>query len=179
MAELDTSGGGGKKGGKIRSKKASTRIDLTAMVDLAFLLITFFIMTTTLAKPKAMDMFMPDKSKKDVQLPVPETRTMTVLLGSNDKLEWYIGAPGKTPPTVDGYGKEGIRKALIEENKKIQATHAGPDNDMIVLVKPSDKSSYKNFVAILDEIKITGINRYGVVDITAPEIELLKKDNLY
>src|ERR1700761_2342849 len=134
MAELDTSGGGGKKGGKIRSKKASTRIDLTAMVDLAFLLITFFIMTTTLAKPKAMDMFMPDKTKKDVQLPVPETRTMTVLLGTNDKLEWYIGAPGKTPPTVDNYGKEGIRKALIEENKKIEASHAGPDNYMIVLV---------------------------------------------
>ena len=86
MAELDTSGKGGGKGGKIRSKKASTRIDLTAMVDLAFLLITFFIMTTTLAKPKAMDMFMPDKSKKDVQLPVPETRTMTVWLGANDKI---------------------------------------------------------------------------------------------
>src|ERR1700744_2677910 len=114
MAELDTSGGG-KKGGKIRRKKASTRIDLTAMVDLAFLLITFFIMTTTLAKPKAMDMFMPDKTKKDVQLPVPETRTMTVLLGANDKLEWYVGPAGKTPPTIDNFGKDGIRKALIEQ----------------------------------------------------------------
>ena len=177
MAELDTSGGG-KKGGKVRSKKASTRIDLTAMVDLAFLLITFFIMTTTLAKPKAMDMFMPDKSKKDVQLPVPETRTMTVLLGSNDKLEWYVGPVG-SKATIDNYNKTGIRKALIDNDKQIQATHAGPENYMIVLVKPSDKSNYKNFVSILDEINIAGIKSYGVVDITAPEIGLLKRDGLY
>jgi biopolymer transport protein ExbD len=178
MAELDTSGGG-KKGGKIRSKKASTRIDLTAMVDLAFLLITFFIMATTLAKPKAMDTFWPDKTKKDVQLPVPETRTMTILLGSNDKLEWYVGAPGKSAPTLDNYGKTGIRKALIENSKKIEATHAAPQNYMIVLVKSSDKATYKNFVTILDDINITGIKSYGVVDITPIEIGLLKKDGLY
>lgn len=179
MAELDTSGGGKHKGGKIRSKKASTRIDLTAMVDLAFLLITFFIMTTTLAKPKAMDMVMPDKSKKDVQLPVPETRTMTVLLGSNNKLEWYIGAPGKSAPTVDNFGKDGIRKTLIEQNKKIEETHQGPDNYMIVLVKPSDKSTYKDFVNMMDEINIAGIKSMCVVDITPIEIGLLKKDGLY
>jgi biopolymer transport protein ExbD len=178
MAELDTSGGG-KKGGKIRSKKDSTRIDLTAMVDLAFLLITFFIMATTLAKPKAMDTFWPDKSKKDVQLPVPESRTMTVLLGANDKLEWYIGAPGKSAPTVDNFGKTGIRKTFIEKNKEIKATHAGPDNDMIVLVKASDKSTYKDFVSVLDEMNIAGINRYGIVDILPVEVELLKKDGLY
>jgi biopolymer transport protein ExbD len=179
MAELDTSGKGGGKGGKIRSKKASTRIDLTAMVDLAFLLITFFIMTTTLAKPKAMDMVMPDKSKKDVQLPVPETRTMTILLGSDDKIEWYVGAPGKTPPTLDNFGKNGIRKTLVEQDKKIQATHAGPNNYMIVLVKPSDHSTYKDFVNILDEINIAGIQSMGVVDITPAEIGLLKKDGAY
>lgn len=178
MAELDTSGGGGKKGGKIRSKKASTRIDLTAMVDLAFLLITFFIMTTTLAKPKAMDMFMPDKSKKDVQLPVPESRTMTILLGTNSKMEWYIGAPGKSAPTVDNFGKNGIRKTLIDKNKEIKATHAGPDNDMIVLVKPSSKSTYKDFVNLLDEINITGLTRYAIVDITPQEVALLTKDGL-
>ena len=179
MAELDTSGGGGKKGGKVRSKKASTRIDLTAMVDLAFLLITFFIMATTLAKPKAMDTFWPDKTKKDVQLPVPETRTMSVLLGANDKLEWYVGPAGKSAPTVDNFGKNGIRKTLIEENKKIEATHAGPDNYMIVLVKVSDKASYKKIVSMMDEIGITRIKSYAVVPILPVEIDLLKKDHLY
>jgi biopolymer transport protein ExbD len=179
MAELDTSGGGGKKGGKVRSKKASTRIDLTAMVDLAFLLITFFIMATTLAKPKAMDTFWPDKSKKDVQLPVPESRTMTVLLGSNHKLEWYIGEPGKSAPTVDNFGKSGIRKTLIEKNKEIEASHAGPDNYMVVLIKPSEKATYKDFVNMMDEISITRMKSYAVVPITPVEIELLKKDQLY
>ena len=81
MAELDTSGGGKHKGGKVRSKKASTRVDLTAMVDLAFLLITFFMLTTTLNKPKAMDLAMPDKTVKTNQLPVAATRSMTILIG--------------------------------------------------------------------------------------------------
>ncbi len=179
MAELDTSGKGGGKGGKVRSKKASTRVDLTAMVDLAFLLITFFIMTTTLAKPKAMDMFMPDKSKKDVQLPVPETRTMTVWLGANDKIEWFVGAPGKSQPTIDNFGKNGIRKTLIEQNKKIEETHQGPDNYMIVVMKPSDHATYKDFVNMIDEINIAGIKSYAVVDITPAEVAQLKKDGNY
>ncbi len=179
MAELDTSGGGGKKGGKVRSKKASTRIDLTAMVDLAFLLITFFIMATTLAKPKAMETFWPDKTKKDVQLPVPESRTMTVLLGANHTIAWYVGAPGKTPPTVDNFGKNGIRKTLIDKNKEIEASHAGPDNYMIVLVKASDKATYKDFVSILDELDITGIKSRAVVAITPPEVGMLKDNKLY
>jgi biopolymer transport protein ExbD len=83
MAELDTSGGGKNKGGKVRSKKQSTRVDLTAMVDLAFLLITFFMLTTTLAKPQAMDLAMPDKEKQDQQeLTIADNRTMTILLGA-------------------------------------------------------------------------------------------------
>ena len=96
MAELDTSGGGKHKGGKVRTKKKNTRVDLTAMVDLAFLLITFFILTTTLNKPKAQELIMPDKDDVlKTQLPVPETRTMTLLLGDNDKLEWFVGRSGR------------------------------------------------------------------------------------
>jgi len=179
MAELDTSGGGKHKGGKIRSKKASTRIDLTAMVDLAFLLITFFMLTTTLAKKKEMDLAMPDNSVKTSQLPVAASRSMTILLGSNNKIEWYLGEPGKSAPTVDNYGKDGLRKALIENEKNVASTHAAPDNFMIVLIKPSDKSTYENLVTALDEMSIAGIQSYAIVKITQPEIDELKKQNLY
>ena len=66
MAELNTGDGGGKKGGgKVRSKKSNAKVDLTAMVDLAFLLITFFMLTTSLSKPQSMDLGLPDKDEKE------------------------------------------------------------------------------------------------------------------
>ena len=179
MAELDTSGGGKHKGGKIRSKKASTKVDLTAMVDLAFLLITFFMLTTTLMKPKAMDLAMPEKDDKTKdQLPVAASKSMTILLGSNDKIEWYMGEPGHSAPTVDNFGKDGLRKALIENVKKVKAQW-GQGANMIVLVKPSEKSKYGNMVNTLDELTIAGIKIYAIVDISQPEIDELKKQNLY
>ncbi|MEO8886637.1 MAG: biopolymer transporter ExbD [Mucilaginibacter sp.] len=177
MAELDTSGGGKKGGGKVRSKKQSTRVDLTAMVDLAFLLITFFILTTTLQKPKAMDLVMPDKDEKTKQqLPVKQSTTMTILLGSNNQLEWFVGIAGATPPTKEGYGKNGIRATLFEQAKKIKATTG---EDMMVIIKPSDKSNYNNMVSVMDELNITGNIRRAIVDITPADIGLLKRDGIY
>lgn len=177
MAELDTSGGGKHKGGKVRSKKQSTRVDLTAMVDLAFLLITFFIMTTTLAKPKAMDLAMPDKDEKTKdQLAIAASRSLTLLLGSDDKLEWYLGEPGKSAPTIDNYSKDGLRKTLIDKKKEVLEKTG---KSIFVVIKPSDKSTYKNVVATLDEMNITNIDSYGIVDISPVEVELLKKDGLY
>ncbi|MBD1363731.1 biopolymer transporter ExbD [Mucilaginibacter sp. ZT4R22] len=177
MAELDTSGGGKHKGGKVRSKKASTRVDLTAMVDLAFLLITFFMLTTTLSKPKAMDLTMPDKDEqtKD-QMPMAASRSMTLLLGANNKVEWFIGEPGKSQPTTEGFGKNGLRKTLIEKGREIQQSTG---KFMFVLIKPSDKSNYKNVVDTIDEMNITGVQSYAIVDITPPELELLKRDGNY
>src|ERR1700757_140769 len=118
MAELDTSGGGKHKGGKIRSKKASTRVDLTSMVDLAFLLITFFIMTTTLAKPKAMDLAMPVTEGPPGA--VSELSTMSVCLGKDNKVMWYIGMPEKpiTVPQMVTFSKTGLRATLIAKGKE-------------------------------------------------------------
>jgi biopolymer transport protein ExbD len=183
MAELDTSGGGKKKGGKIRTKKMSTRVDLTAMVDLAFLLITFFMLTTTLSKPQAMDLAMPDKETKDKQqeLTIADNRTMTILLGSGNKLEWYMGLVDKplTPPTVDGFGKNGIRKALLEKSKEVVGISGDPKKGLIVLIKPSDKSNYRNLVDVLDEMKISNVQTYAIVEISDPEIGLLKRDGIF
>src|SRR5690606_17756442 len=100
MAELSGGGDSGKKkGGKVRAKKASTRIDMTPMVDLAFLLLTFFVMTTTLNKPQAMQVTMPDKPKEgDEQPQVNERNVLTLVLGENDKIYWYMGI---TDPKVE------------------------------------------------------------------------------
>src|ERR1700744_1425357 len=177
MAELDTSGGGKgkKKGGQ---KKKGVRVGLTAMVDLRFLLITVFILTTTLNKPKAQELIMPDKDDitKD-QLPVPETRTMTLLLGANDKLEWFVGSPGKSTPTVIGYGKNDLRKTLVDQDNAIKASHGG--QPMIVIVKPSAQSTYKNVVTVMDELNIVDIEQRAIVDITPSELDLLKRDGLF
>jgi biopolymer transport protein ExbD len=175
MAELENKPAANGNSGRVRSTKKAIRVDLTAMVDLAFLLITFFILTTTLQKPNAMALVMPDPGPDGG---VPETRTMTVLLGANDKLEWYIGQPGKslTAPVVDGFGKNGIRKALLEQSARIKREQG---KDMVVLIKPSDKSNYANMVNLMDELNITNNERRAIVDITPDEVNLLKRDNIY
>ncbi len=161
MAELDTSSGGG-KGGKVRSKKQSTRVDLTAMVDLAFLLITFFMLTTSLSKPLAMDIAKPDKDEVlDKRLEIRASQTMTILLGKNNKVAWYMGVPNpNTPPTIEGFAD--VRTSLLANKKKVKETMG---KDIIIVVKPTDASSYKNFVDIMDELNITKTN------INAPAID--------
>jgi biopolymer transport protein ExbD len=170
MAEISGDGGGKKKGGKVRAKKSSTRIDMTPMVDLAFLLLTFFVMTTTLNKPQTMEITMPEKPKEDDKQPeVNEKRVLTLVLGENDKIYWYIGI---TDPKVEvtNFSDEGVRKVLMRENSQIK--------DMVVLVKPSDESRYKNVVDILDELTISNVSRYALVDITDVDKELVKESNL-
>jgi len=161
MAELDTSSGGGKKGGKVRTKKQATKVDLTAMVDLAFLLITFFMLTTSLSKPAAMEIAKPDKDAKDEnRLELRESQTMTILLGKDDKIAWYMGEAGKSAPTIEGFGD--IRSSLLSNKKKVKESTG---RDIVIIVKPTDASTYKNFVDIMDEIAITKTN------ISAPAVD--------
>jgi biopolymer transport protein ExbD len=169
MAEI-TSQGGGKKDGKVRSKKTSTRIDMTPMVDLAFLLLTFFVMTTTLNKPQTMEITMPEKPKNEDKPPVVnEKRVLTLVLGQDDKVYWYLGI---TDPKVEvtDFSPDGVRNVLMRENAAIK--------DMVVLIKPSDESRYKNVVDILDEMNISNIGRYALVEITDVDKELVKESNL-
>ncbi len=186
MAELNTGDGGGGKGKKVRSKKQNSKVDLTAMVDLAFLLITFFMLTTSLSKPKSMDLSLPDKednpeNKKDVN--VDENRTMTILIDGDNKLKWYMGmlATPISPPKSIAYGKNGLRKELLSRKKSVleYSTAKGkPDQGIIVIIKPSKKSNYKNLVDILDEMAISGVETYAIVnEITAEEKKLLTPDS--
>jgi biopolymer transport protein ExbD len=130
MAEINTGGGGHKKGGKKRSKKASTRIDLTPMVDLGFLLITFFMLATTLIKPQTMEINLPrnDKIDKKDETKVKASKTITIILAKNNKIFWFAG-DGKTDPVTKGptivntsdFSKTGIRSVLLTRNAPIVA----------------------------------------------------------
>lgn len=163
---------------KVRSKKLSTRVDLTAMVSISFLLIIFFMVTKELSKPNAMYLGLPDKD------PIwdgviscgagTETRTLTILLDDNDKMIVYSGLlafPIESPKEVK-YGKNGIRKELFNKNKAVQeySLKVGRSNrGAIVIIKPSKKSNYKNLVDILDEMAIAGIETYVIVNDYTPE----------
>lgn len=181
MAELGNSGGGsGKKNGKVRSKKSDPRVDLTAMVDLAFLLITFFMLTTSLSKPQSMDLGLPDKEDKDEpekDIKVDQRRTMTIIMGDKDRVKWYHGlleAPevnGK--PTNAVYGKNGLRKEILSRVVSIPQTTGNKDKGLIVIIKPSKKSTYKNLVDVLDEMAICKVPTYAIVNDISPEEKLL------
>ncbi len=183
MAELNTGDGGGGKGKKVRSKKSNSKVDLTAMVDLAFLLITFFMLTTSLSKPQSMTLGLPDKEDKPedkTEVKVDENRTMTLLIGENNKLKWYMGlwATPIAGPADISYGKDGLRKELLSRKKSVldySASIGKPKNGIIVIIKPSKKSNYKNLVDILDEMAISGVETYAIVnDFTPEETKLLE-----
>jgi biopolymer transport protein ExbD len=115
---------GGKKGGKRRPKKHSTHIDMTPMVDLACLLLTFFMLTTAFSKPKVMEIVLPDKTPVDpINAPkVDEKKTINIILDANDKVYWYDGAAKKAPyPALNAsnFSKDGIRKMLLNRNRDL------------------------------------------------------------
>jgi biopolymer transport protein ExbD len=186
MAELNSGDGGGKKGsGKVRSKKSNARVDLTAMVDLAFLLITFFMLTTSLSKPQSMDLGLPDKEddpEKDKDIKVDQRRTMTIILGKDNKIKWFHGLlenpEPKGAPTDATYGKEGIRQEILKRVKSIPELTGDPKKGMIVIIKPTKKATYRNLVDILDEMAIADVPTYAIVnDITPEEMKLVNEMN--
>ena len=171
MAELVVPGKNGKRSSL---PKLPPRIDLTAMVDLAFLLITFFILTTSLAKPRAMPIAMPVGKTGGVG----ESTTMTVCLGINNQALWYRGMTEKplTVPQIVGYGKDGLRRAIVEAGKKI---FTATGKQMMVIVRPSAHSKYADLVAAIDELNITAVKYYDIADISPKDIEMLKLKKAY
>ncbi|MTH16841.1 biopolymer transporter ExbD [Flavobacterium sp. LC2016-01] len=165
---------------KIRSKKLNSRVDLTAMVSVSFLLIIFFMVVGELSKPQAMDLSLPEKYVDDEWSHFiscgsgSNERTITVLLDENNKIITYTGFlfnPLKDPKEIN-YGKDGIRKELFSQKKTIleySAALGKPKNGPIVIIKPSKKSNFKNLIDILDEMAIVNIDTYAIVNEFTPE----------
>jgi len=167
MAEMDTSGGGGhKKGpGVKKSKKLSTRVDLTPMVDLGFLLITFFIFTTTMSQPTAMKLNLPkDTDKPDEQNKLKESAALTVMPAKNNQVFYYEGLD---PTKIQSANFKGIRDVILDKKKRTDP------KDFMVIIKPTQDATYKNTVDMLDEMKIDDVKRFALVDITPDEYKIV------
>jgi biopolymer transport protein ExbD len=163
MAEVSQTGGSG-KGAR---RKGAIRIDMTPMVDLAFLLLTFFMLTTQFLKPYVIPLDLPSKPESHVpQPPIKREKVITVLLGEKNRVYWYQGAE-RPQVAVTSFDSDGIRKVLLEKNQQIQG--------MYVFIKPTDKSRYQNVIDIFDEMDITGIKQFSLTKPTAEDFLLLKE----
>lgn len=185
MADIDVSGGdsGHKKGpGVKKAKKLSTRVDMTPMVDLGFLLITFFIFTTTMSTPATMKLFMPkDEKDKEKQTEVKESGALTIMLGKGNGVYYYEGQLKPDGSNFKTSTFKDIRKEIID--KKQQVMENGRrlgypkdtlDKDFVVVIKPNSEATYKNTVDMLDEMTINQVHRFALIDITEDENKLIK-----
>lgn len=157
-----------KKGpGVKKSKKHSTRVDLTPMVDLGFLLITFFIFTTTVQQPTSMNLNMPKDTKDpDQDMKVKESGSLSLLLGKGNVIYYYEGSdPAKMQTTT----YKDVRKIILDKKKSTPAA------DLFVIIKPDKDASYKNAVDILDEMDINEIGKYAMVDPTPDEYSKIQQ----
>ncbi|HEV8080655.1 MAG TPA: biopolymer transporter ExbD [Chitinophagaceae bacterium] len=167
MAEMEVKGGGHKQGpGVKKSKKLSTRVDLTPMVDLGFLLITFFIFTTTMAQATAMNLAMPkDTDKPDELNKVKESGALTIMMGKGDVVYYYFG---NDPQKLQTTGYKDIRGIILDKKKST------PIDDFFITIKPDKDATYKNAVDILDEMSINDVKRYAMIDPTDDEYKLIQ-----
>ncbi len=165
MAEVQVKESGGKDG-KVRVAKKSGKPDMTPMVDLGFLLITFFIYTTTFSKPNIMGFATPKQEDKPPEeqevVDIKVSNTITILLGEDDKVYWYQ-VPLKEVTAEDlhetDYSAEGIRSAILLKKK-----NALSQENWTVIIKPTDDATWKNVVDILDEMAITESDKKAVVE---------------
>ena len=180
MAEMDTSSGGGhKKGpGVKKPKKLSTRVDLTPMVDLGFLLITFFVFTTTMSKPTAMKMNEPkDDANEEEKMKVKESAVMTILLGKADQVYYYNGilTAENASQIFKSSSFKDIRQVILDKRNAVPDGDK-PTSDLMYIIKADKEAKFKNAIDILDEMTINKIppGHYAEVDINDAEKSLIK-----
>lgn len=160
-----------------RMTKHHLKIDMTPMVDLGFLLISFFVITTELSRPKALNLYMPADGEST---PSAASKTITLLVGANDHLFYYYGEEndaGIINPIIPAEWNEktGIGKVISEKQLQLEARGVNR-NELTVIIKPGKEATYKNTVDLLDEMLIHQVKRYAVVKVT-PKEQLFLENN--
>lgn len=153
--------------------KANVTTDMNAMVDLAFLLLTFFMLTTTMVKPKVIELVMPVPDDEDTEeaivQTIKESRALTILALPDNELYYYIGfSEAKAIETE--YGATGIRSVLKE--------HQENQTEPIIIIKAHPESIFENIVDLIDEMNITRMERYAFDKFGDKEFELLSQEGV-
>ena len=171
MADIGEGGGGGghKKGpGVKKGKKLSTRVDLTPLVDLAFLLITFFIFTTTMSTPTAMNLFLPKDTDKEEELnKAKESGALTLLLGEGRTVYYYEGILSPDGANFKTIPFKELRELVMDKKGRTAK------EDLVIVIKPTAKATFADVVDALDEMTIADIKRYAMVDVSEGEMALI------
>lgn len=190
--------------GKSKQKKKNVRVDFTPMVDMNMLLITFFMLCTSLVKPQTMELAMPsnDKNIQDQdRSEVKASQAVTILLDADNKIYHYEGQPNTEDPkflkTTD-YSADGLRGLLQKKNvsalekkykldqdklamkisdedyKKELSKIKGADGTPTVIIRAFKDATYKNLVDALDEMQICAIGKYVIDKIGPTDVKLVK-----
>ncbi len=165
MAAVDSGGGESRSHAKHQKKKhkkkrVAIRIDMTPMVDVAFLLLTFFMLTTVFSKPQTMEINLPPDEKAKVE--VAESNLLTLRLDKDGAIFWNIG-------------NEPLQKLAFNELRStlIQRNQANPK--LITLVKVDRDGTYKMMVDIMDELNLANITRFSLAPMTDKDKQLMEK----
>lgn len=160
-----------KKQGVRRSKKLSTKVDLTPMVDLGFLLITFFVFTTTISSPKVMKLTLPKESKDSAI--TPASKTISLLLATSNRIYYYNGDSINNMHEIN-YSPDGLRSVLINKRAIVRKLF-GDALETVVLIKPTDGATYENMIDVFDEMQINNITRYVLMDANKYETAIVQE----
>jgi biopolymer transport protein ExbD len=151
------------------------------MVDLGFLLITFFIFTTTMSQPTALKLFLPDdKVNPEDQNKAKESGVLTILMGADNHIYYYEGQlkpDGSNFLSASFNGENSIREVILKKKADVRSRSTDNENpykDFVVVIKPSADCNYKNVIDILDEMAINVVKKYALVDISDGESQLVK-----
>jgi biopolymer transport protein ExbD len=128
-------------------RRIGVRVDMTPMVDIAFLLLVFFMVTTVFLKPQAMEILLPP----DVGIPVPDSNVLQLEVGPGGDLHSRMGSSSP------------LQATSIQDLQRLFHDHARLNPELIVLVKAHRLAPYGAVVSILDEIEIAGISRFSLV----------------
>jgi biopolymer transport protein ExbD len=179
MAEINTNTGNNRHKGRLgRCKKLTTKVDLTPMVDLGFLLITFFVFTTSMSKPKSMNLNLPAGETQD--MPTGKSTALTIIPISNAKIFYYHGDLQTAMKqglygTTSFYIINGIGDIIRQKQLALDNTSRFTRKDLMLIIKPSAEASYKEVVAALDEVLINDLKHYALVDLDLAEKQALQK----